>query len=61
MRYGDNGGGLPITLWTNSDYDKGMNIIKAINTVWAFVYITEIALGIALYFRKKNKLYKIMK
>lgn len=55
MRYGDNGGGLPITVWTNSDYDKGMNIIKAINTIWVFAYITEIALGIALYFRKKNK------
>lgn len=54
MKFGNEDGVLPITLWTNEDYEKGCQILNNINVVWVAAYVVEIALGAVFYWKKKR-------
>lgn len=54
MKFGNEDGVLPITLWTNEDYEKGCQILNIINVVWVAAYVVEIALGAVFYWKKKR-------
>lgn len=55
MRFGNEDGVLPITLWTNEDYEKGCQILNIINVVWIAAYVLELVLGIVVYLKKRYK------
>ena len=48
-------GYLPITVYTNRDLDFALHIMNdVVNPICALIYVAEIAIGVHLYFKKRQ-------